>query len=73
MAQSHILSFGASAIVLEPVEIREEIKKRIADMKKNYDLESGPGFGRFEILPKNNGLNKKIESVDSLFFLAIKP
>lgn len=33
---SLILSFGASAKVLEPIEIREEIKKRIADMQKNY-------------------------------------
>jgi len=31
-----VLSFGASAKVLEPLEIREEIKKRIADMQKNY-------------------------------------
>lgn len=31
-----ILSFGASAKVLEPLEIRQEIKKRIADMQKNY-------------------------------------
>ena len=36
---SLILSFGASAKVLEPIEIREEIKKRIADMQKRYDLE----------------------------------
>lgn len=36
---SLILSFGASAKVLEPVEIREEIEKRIADMQKRYDLE----------------------------------
>lgn len=36
---SLILSFGASAKVLEPVEIREEIKKRIGDMQKNYDSE----------------------------------
>ena len=36
---SLILSFGASATVLEPLEIREEIKKRIADMQKNYDSE----------------------------------
>ncbi len=34
---SLILSFGASAKVLEPLEIREEIKKRIDEMKKNYD------------------------------------
>lgn len=34
---SLILSFGASAKVLEPLEIREEIKKRIAEMKKIYD------------------------------------
>lgn len=33
---SLILSFGASAKVLEPLEIREEIKRRIADMQKNY-------------------------------------
>lgn len=33
---SLILSFGASAKVLEPPEIREEIKRRIADMQKNY-------------------------------------
>lgn len=31
-----ILSFGASAKVLEPLEIRQEIKKRIVDMQKNY-------------------------------------
>ncbi len=31
-----ILSFGASAKVLEPLEIRQEIKKRIADMQKKY-------------------------------------
>lgn len=31
-----ILSFGSSARVLEPLEIRQEIKKRIADMQKNY-------------------------------------
>lgn len=36
---SLILSFGASAKVLEPVEIREEIKKRIADMQKIYESE----------------------------------
>ncbi len=34
-----ILSFGASAKVLEPLEICEEIKKRIVDMQKNYDTE----------------------------------
>lgn len=34
-----ILSFGASAKVLEPLEIRQEIKKRIADMQKNYTEE----------------------------------
>ena len=34
-----ILSFGASAKVLEPLEIREEIKRRIADMQKNYELQ----------------------------------
>lgn len=31
-----ILSFGASAKVLNPLEIRQEIKKRIVDMQKNY-------------------------------------
>lgn len=31
-----ILSFGASARVLEPLEIQQEIKKRISDMQKNY-------------------------------------
>ncbi len=31
-----ILSFGASAKVLEPLEIQREIKKRISDMMKNY-------------------------------------
>ncbi len=31
-----ILSFGASAKVLEPLEIRQEIKKGIAGMQKNY-------------------------------------
>ena len=31
-----ILSFGASAKVLEPLEIQQEIKKRISDMQKNY-------------------------------------
>lgn len=36
---SLILSFGPSARVLEPLEIREEIKKRINQMKKNYELE----------------------------------
>lgn len=36
---SLILSFGVSAKVLEPLEIREEIKKRITEMKKNYDSE----------------------------------
>jgi len=36
---SLILSFGASAKVLEPVEIREEIEKRIADMQKIYESE----------------------------------
>lgn len=36
---SMILSFGASAKILEPIEIREEIKRRIADMQKRYDLE----------------------------------
>lgn len=36
---SLILSFGASAKVLEPVEIREEIKKRIAKMQKIYESE----------------------------------
>lgn len=34
-----ILSFGASAKVLEPLEIRQEIKKRIAEMQKNYTEE----------------------------------
>lgn len=34
---SLILSFGASAKVLEPGEIREEIQKRIADMGKIYE------------------------------------
>lgn len=33
---SLILSFGTSVEVLEPVEVREEIKKRIADMGKIY-------------------------------------
>lgn len=32
-----ILSFGPSAKVLEPKEIREEIQKRIEDMRKNYE------------------------------------
>lgn len=36
---SLILSFGASAKVLEPLEIREEVKKRIVDMQKNYEPE----------------------------------
>ena len=36
---SLILSFGASAKVLEPPEIREEIKRRITDMQKNYNRE----------------------------------
>ncbi len=36
---SLILSFGASTKVLEPFEIREEIKKRIDHMQKNYNLE----------------------------------
>ncbi len=36
---SLILSFGASAKVLEPLEIREEIRRRIVDMQKNYDAE----------------------------------
>lgn len=36
---SLILSFGPSAKVLEPLEIREEIKRRIGEMKKNYALE----------------------------------
>lgn len=36
---SLILSFGASARVLEPAEIRDEVKHRIAQMMKNYDLE----------------------------------
>lgn len=36
---SLILSFGASAKVLEPLEIREEIKRRITDMQKNYECE----------------------------------
>lgn len=31
-----ILSFGSSAKVLEPLEIQQEIKKRISDMMKNY-------------------------------------
>lgn len=31
-----ILSFGTSARVLEPLEIQQEIKKRIMDMQKNY-------------------------------------
>lgn len=31
-----ILSFGASAKVLEPPEIQQEIKNRISDMQKNY-------------------------------------
>lgn len=31
-----ILSFGASVKVLEPLEIQQEIKKRISDMQKNY-------------------------------------
>lgn len=31
-----ILSFGASAKVLEPLEIQQEIKNRISDMQKNY-------------------------------------
>lgn len=31
-----ILSFGASAKVLEPLEIQQEIKKRISDMQNNY-------------------------------------
>ncbi|MGN0401648.1 MAG: helix-turn-helix transcriptional regulator [Acetatifactor sp.] len=35
---SLILSFGASAKVLEPIEIREEIKNRIADMQKGYEV-----------------------------------
>ena len=30
------LAFGASAKVLEPLEIQQEIKKRISDMQKNY-------------------------------------
>jgi len=33
-----ILSFGASAKVLEPSEIKAEIQKRIADMVKNYEV-----------------------------------
>ncbi len=32
-----ILSFGPSAKVLEPSEIREEIRKRITDMQRRYD------------------------------------
>ena len=36
---SLILSFGASVKVLEPVEIRDEIKKRIAKMQKIYESE----------------------------------
>ncbi len=35
---SLILSFGASAKVLEPLEIREELKRRIEDMQKNYEI-----------------------------------
>ena len=31
-----ILSFGASAKVLEPLEIQQEIRKRVADMQKIY-------------------------------------
>ncbi len=33
-----ILSFGASAKVLEPAEIREGVKGRIAAMQKNYEV-----------------------------------
>ena len=33
-----ILSFGASAKVLEPQEIKVEIKKRIEDMRKIYEV-----------------------------------
>lgn len=36
---SLILSFGASAKVLEPAAVREEIKSRIAEMRKIYDSE----------------------------------
>lgn len=36
---SLILSFGASAKVLEPAAVREEIKRRIAEMRKIYDFE----------------------------------
>lgn len=36
---SLILSFGASAEVLEPREIREEIGRRIAEMRKIYDAD----------------------------------
>lgn len=36
---SLILSFGASVKVLEPVEIRDEIKKRITEMQKIYESE----------------------------------
>ncbi|MBQ8822530.1 MAG: YafY family transcriptional regulator [Lachnospiraceae bacterium] len=36
---SLILSFGASAKVLEPLEIRDEIRRRIAEMKKIYDVD----------------------------------
>ena len=35
---SLILSFGPSAKVLEPSEIRKEIRKRITDMQKIYDV-----------------------------------
>ena len=35
---SLILSFGASAKVLEPLEIREELKRRIEEMQKNYEI-----------------------------------
>ncbi len=37
---SVILAFGASAEVLEPLEIREEIKKQISAMKKIYETSS---------------------------------
>jgi len=36
---SLILSFGASAKVLDPSEIQQEIKRRIIEMKKNYEGE----------------------------------
>lgn len=39
---SLILSFGASAKVLEPAEIRKEIKRRIAEMQKIYEPGDSP-------------------------------